>query len=256
MGDSMINTGVRKRNLFDPRSDEPFKLSRSKLELFLQCPRCFYLDRRCGIGQPSGPAFTLNIAVDALMKREFDLHRARGEPHALMTEFGIDAVPFQHPHLEQWRTNFHGVQALDPVTNFLFFGAVDDLWQSPDGQLHIVDYKATSTVREITLDDEWKQAYKRQMEIYQWLLRRQNLVVSNLGYFVFVNGDAGKEHFGKKLEFTMQIIPYTGDDSWIEKTLLEIRKCLMQEKAPVASTACDYCAYRKSARDSQMNKLH
>lgn len=240
-------TGTRTRNLFDPSSKEPFKLSRSKLEMFLKCPRCFYLDRRCGVGQPSGPAFTLNIAVDALMKREFDYHRAKGEPHALMRQFGVDAVPYQHPDLEQWRTNFHGVQALHEPTNFLFFGAVDDVWVNPDGKLHVVDYKATSTVREINLDDEWKQAYKRQMEIYQWLLRANGFPVSPTGYFVYVNGDGTKQHFGKKLEFTMQIIPYTGDDGWVSDALVEAHDCLSRDLPPVAASGCEWCAYRVSA---------
>lgn len=240
-------TGIRKRNLFDPASKEPFKFSRSKLELFLQCPRCFYLDRRRGIGQPSGPAFTLNVAVDALMKREFDVHRARGEPHELMKEYGIDAVPYQHPELDQWRTNFHGVQTLHKPTNFLFFGAVDDIWQSPGGDLHVVDYKATSTQKEISLDDPWKQAYKRQMEIYQWLLRGNALPVSDLGYFVYVNGLSDKGHFGAKLEFRMQIISYTGDDSWVDEALQEAHACLCRENVPAAAKSCEWCAYREAA---------
>lgn len=248
-------SGTRKRNLFDPASTEPFKLSRSKLEMFLNCPRCFYLDRRCGVGQPSGPAFTLNIAVDALMKREFDYYRAKGEPHALMTEFGVDAVPYQHPDLEQWRTNFHGVQALHEPTNFLFFGAVDDVWVNPDGELHVVDYKATSTVREINLDDQWKQAYKRQMEIYQWLLLANGFPVSSTGYFVYVNGDpsarlrAGSEQkcFGGRLEFTMQIIPYAGDDGWVGEALLEAHACLCRDLPPAPAPGCEWCAYRTAA---------
>ena len=42
------------KHLFDPDSTEPFKLSRSGLELFHDCPRCFYLDKRLGIGRPGG----------------------------------------------------------------------------------------------------------------------------------------------------------------------------------------------------------
>ncbi len=239
-------TGIRTRNLFDPASKEPFKLSRSKLELFLQCPRCFYLDRRSGIGLPSGPPFTLNVAVDALLKREFDFHRARALPHELMTEFGIDAVPYQHPDLDTWRNNFHGVQVLHPPTNFLFFGAVDDVWENPQGELHVVDYKATSTSKEISLDDQWKQSYKRQMEIYQWLLRGHGFSVSNTGYFVYVNADSTREHFGKKLEFHMQILPYTGDDVWISDALSEAHACLCRDLPPAASRMCEWCLYRKA----------
>ncbi|MDO8743015.1 MAG: hypothetical protein Q7J30_00410, partial [Candidatus Azambacteria bacterium] len=74
----------RSRNIFDPAAKAPFKLSRSKIDNFLACPRCFYLDRRLGVGQPPGFPFNLNKAVDTLLKKEFDIHRAAGNPHPLM----------------------------------------------------------------------------------------------------------------------------------------------------------------------------
>jgi hypothetical protein len=70
--------------LFNPVADTPFKVSRSGIESFVQCPRCFILDRVDGIRQPSGAPFTLNSLVDTLLKKEFDLHRAAGTPHPLM----------------------------------------------------------------------------------------------------------------------------------------------------------------------------
>jgi len=121
-----------------------YKLSRSKLEMFVRCPRCFYLDRKLGIGQVSMPAFTLNNAVDLLLKKEFDRYRAREEPHPLMRTFGVEAVPMRHPQLDDWRNNRIGVQGLDGESNMLLYGAVDDLWLNVDGETHVVDYKATS----------------------------------------------------------------------------------------------------------------
>src|SRR5438105_389146 len=84
----MQSDGIRKRNLYDPASVEPYRLSRSKVELFLQCPRCFYLDRRLGVSRPEGPAFSLNNTVDLLLKREFDAYRLRREAHNAMVEHG------------------------------------------------------------------------------------------------------------------------------------------------------------------------
>ena len=55
-----------------PDKDDFYKLSRSKVDFFLNCPRCFYIDRRLGINQPSGFPFNLNSAVDNLLKNEFD----------------------------------------------------------------------------------------------------------------------------------------------------------------------------------------
>ncbi|HVY67280.1 MAG TPA: hypothetical protein VHA30_00050, partial [Patescibacteria group bacterium] len=60
----------RTKYLFDPRSKYPFRLSRSKIDLFLNCPRCFYLDRRLGVALPPGFPFALNSAVDHLLKKE------------------------------------------------------------------------------------------------------------------------------------------------------------------------------------------
>ena len=103
---------------FEPESKEPFKISRSKIDLFWECPRCFYLDRRLGIKRPSMPAFTLNSAVDHLLKKEFDIHRAEKEAHPLMKKYKINAVPFQHPDLEKWRHNFSGIRFIHQPTKF------------------------------------------------------------------------------------------------------------------------------------------
>src|SRR3989338_6190392 len=86
----------RIRNLYDPSSEEPFKLSRSKIDLFIECPRCFYIDRKLGTGRPPGYPFSLNSAVDALLKKEFDIHRAAKSAHPIMAAYGVDAVPFDH----------------------------------------------------------------------------------------------------------------------------------------------------------------
>jgi hypothetical protein len=248
-----MQNGKRTRNIFDPKSKEPFKLSRSKLELFLQCPRCFYIDRRLGIGRVSGPPFTLNSATDTLLKKEFDWHRGNGTQHSLMKEFGIDAVPYQHPDMDIWRENFKGVQYLHKPTNFIITGAVDDIWQTPDEKLHVVDYKSTSTTKEITLDDEWKQAYKRQMEIYQWLLRRNDFDVSDVGYFLFVNADTGREHFNGELKFKLQIIEYMGNDDWVEEAIGYAHDCLVDDQIPDPQEECEWCQYNAAILSLKKN---
>jgi len=237
----------KSNNIFDPKSDKPFKLSRSKIDLFVECPQCFYLDRRLGVGRPPSFPFTLNSAVDALLKKEFDLHRKEKTPHPLIEEFGIDAVPYQHKDIDTWRNTFKGIEYLDPNTNLLIAGAIDDIWVNPKGEVIIVDYKATSKTSEVNLDAEWQDGYKRQMEIYQWLFKKNGFNVCPTGYFVYCNGDTGKPYFDKKLEFDIKVIPYTGDDSWIEETLKDIKKCLMSDKIPEMNSDCDFCNYRKNA---------
>ena len=62
---------------YDPGSDNPFIISRSKIDLYLKCKRCAYLDMRLGIKQPKSFPYNLNSRIDNLLKEEFDLARKK-----------------------------------------------------------------------------------------------------------------------------------------------------------------------------------
>ena len=242
----------RSRNLFDPASPQPFKISRSKIDLFLNCPRCFYLDRRLGVGQPPGFPFALNSAVDKLLKKEFDAHRAAGSAHPLIKSYGLDAIPWNHPKIDDWRDALGGgVQHLHPQTNLIITGAIDDVWINPQQEIIIVDYKATAKDSEVNLDADWQIGYKRQMEIYQWLFRKNNFKVSDTGYFVYANGDADKAAFDAKLEFSVSLLPYVGNDSWVDQAIVDLHQCLMSGEIPLSNPECDYCLYREAAQEAE-----
>lgn len=241
----------RVRNLYD--ASKPFRLSRSKIDLFLECPRCFYLDRKMGTGRPPGYPFTLNTAVDTLLKKEFDTHRAAATVHPLVKGFGLDLIPFEHASMDEWRDSMRrGVKYEMPGTNFTVTGGVDDVWVDPaTKELVIVDYKATAKDGEVSLDADWQIGYKRQMEVYQWLFRQNGFSVSNTGYFVYCNGDTDAEAFDAKIEFDIKLIPYEGDDSWVEQTLMDAHACLNQPKLPDSGSDCDYCAFFNTRQEHE-----
>ena len=139
--------------------------------------------------------------------------------------------------------NLKGIQYLHEPTNFIITGAIDDLLGYSLGELIVVDYKATSTTKEITLEEEYRKSYKNQMEIYQWLLRRKGFTVSDTGYFVYVNGNTSKDAFNERLEFETLLLPYKGNDSWVRSYLYEIKECLDSENLPQPLVECDYCQY-------------
>ncbi len=226
-----------------------WRLSRSKIELFVECPRCFYLDNKLGTARPRGPSFTLNTAVDTLFKKEFDVHRAHGTQHPLMKQYGIDAVPFQHKQMNTWRENFEGVECKHKPTGFTISGAVDDIWVNPAGELIVVDYKSTSKEGTIeTLDDSsWNKQYKRQMGVYQWLLRNNGFAVSPIGYFVYANAHDDKEAFDGKLEFEVTVIPCDGEADWIDDILPKIKETLERDTYPASGDGCEFCTYREAS---------
>ncbi len=244
---------MRKRNLFNPASETPFLLSRSRFENFLRCPRCFYIDRRLGVEPPSGPPFSINSAVDHLLKKEFDEYRAARQPHPYMTKAGLNAIPYTHEHLELWRDNFKGVRFHHKASGFELSGAVDDLWiDLSTKEIIVVDYKATAKDGEVSLDADWQISYKRQMEFYQWLLRSNGFDIAKTGYFVYCNGDKTEERFNGVVRFKVTLIPYEGDDSWIEPQLIEVRACLQADSPPVAPKDCAQCSYLEDLKSLRL----
>ncbi len=240
----------RQLGLYGQGEEKAFRISRSKIDLFIKCPRCFYLDRVLGIAQPPGFPFSLNSAVDKLLKKEFDVHRSKGTAHPLMKAYGIEAVPYKDEKMDEWRDSLRrGISYLDKEKNLLITGGVDDVWVNAQKELIIVDYKATSKESEVNLDAEWQDGYKRQMEIYQWLFRKNGYKVSEIGYFVYCNGKTDKEAFDAKLEFDIKVLPYRGKTEWIEGVIKKIWECLNSKQIPESHPDCDYCNYVKAIKE-------
>ncbi len=217
------------------------RLSRSKVELFLQCPRCFYLDLRYGVRRPGSPPFSLNLAVDELLKKEFDIYREKAEVPPILKENGLDLIPYQNQKLAIWRENFKGIsfQNLDME----LFGAVDDIWVNSEGELSVVDYKASAKRDFRGLEgSSWREQYQRQLSFYQWLLINNGYKVSKNGYFVLCNAKLERPRFDSRLEFDISIKSYKCDPEWVEPCLLSIKKCLEGGTPPVNPT-CEYCSY-------------
>ena len=78
------------------------------------------------------------------------------------------------------------------------------------------------TAKILHLEDPWKAAYKRQMDLYVWVMRQKGFDVSDEGYFLYCDGDRFSDYdfLGTQNEFLMKfkmsLLPYTVDTTWIE----------------------------------------
>lgn len=227
---------------------EKWKLSRSKIDFFFECQRCFYLDNVLGTKRPGFPSFNLNNAVDELFKNEFDAYRASQTPHPLMEKYEIDAVPFAHKDLDTWRDPFVAIMHTHKPTGMVVSGGVDDIWVAPNGELIIVDYKATSKDSRIdTLGDSpWEKQYTRQLGVYKWLLEQNGFAVQDTGYLVYANADKSLPTFSDTLHFETTLIAVPAVTDWIEPTLHDIKKCLNRTDIPPVGENCEFCPYREA----------
>ena len=259
----------RHRGKFNPEHAKPYELSRGKIENLIKCHACFWYERAAGVKYPSIPGFLLNSNTDTLLKKDFDQYRGKG-PHPIMDLAGLtDLRPFAHEDIEKWETSLHfgaspnHFNTIHEETNILFGGGLDDVWENIDtGQLHIVDYKSTAQMSSTPkpLNEsfiappenpkfiDYKAAYRRQMEMYQWILRRKGYNVSDTGYFLYVDG----QHVHEKgmidsndpqlawMKFNTAVIPYKGDDGWVESALYMAKDVVQLPYCPDHSEGCEY----------------
>ncbi len=236
---------------------EKWRLSRSKIDFFIECPRCFYLDNKLGTKRPGFPSFNLNIAVDELYKKEFDIHRAAKTPHPIMKKYKIEAVPFLHKNMDKWRDPFVGIEYKEPKTGLMVSGGVDDIWETKKKSLIIVDYKSTSKAGSITelSDSPWDQQYTRQLGVYRWLLEKNNFAVEPRGYLVYANASKEEAAFADKLVFETTLVSVETDTNWILPTLRDIKICLEGDDLPAIGENCEFCPYRE-ASGKKLQAIH
>jgi len=246
---------VRKSSFYDKKSKTPFKISRSKFSNFLSCKRCFYLDRVIGLKEPSMPGWALNLAVDELLKKEFDQYRKEQKPHPIMLKHKLDYVPYEHKDLDVWRNSLKGgISYHDKKTNIILHGGIDDVWfDLNEKKLVVVDYKAQSSNYPITtssyLGGEWHLSYKLQMDIYVHILRKMNFSVSDTSYFYVCNGEKTNNKFEEKIDFKITLVPYKINTSWVEGKLSEMKEVLDLDSVPEIEPTCEKCAYLKGGKN-------
>ena len=246
------------KGVYQKDNPAPYMLSRSKIEDFVRCPLCFVLDRKFKISRPSTPSFPLNSAVDALLKKEFDHHRLMQTVHPALVELGQEFVPLQHPEIDNWRNNFVGVSHLHPDSNFHLYGAVDDIWTDKQGNLVVVDYKATAKSEPVTAlsNEEWHMAYRRQLDFYQWLLVQNGYSVSEKGYWLYATARNTAESFKNRLDFDIRLIEHQGDISWVGPTALAAKTALDLDQIPDPNPKCEFCEYALKRSEVLPGNLH
>jgi hypothetical protein len=106
----------------------------------------------------------------------------------------------------------------------------------------VVDYKATARAEAVSTAGLYD-SYRRQAEVYQFLLAMQGLCVTDTAWFVYANGDKTRAAFGGELKFRMNLVPYVGDRRWVQGTFEQAVACAEGTERPSAAEGCEWCVY-------------
>ena len=225
-------------------NNKPIKLSPSSLNLYLECPHCFWLEKRRGIKRPPPYPYALNMAVDVLLKEEFDRYRAENKPHPLILAHKIPAKLFPNQNLlNQWRSNFAGLRYFDSELEATLFGAVDDVLEFEDGKLAPMDYKSTGSAVATIYD-----RFQLQMDIYTYLLEKNGFLTPKKGYLAFYIVDKGNG-FGDRLPFRKELHEIDTNPSDVPEIFKEAVALLRREMPPPHSPDCKYGQWMEQANN-------
>ena len=221
-------------------NNKPIQLSPNSLNLFLECPNCFWLEKRQGIRRPPPYPYALNTAVDILLKQEFDEYRAKGEPHPLLVANNIPAKLFSNQNLlNQWRSNLAGIRYYDSGLDATLFGAVDDILEFADGKLAPLDYKSTGSSVPAVYD-----RFQLQMDIYTYLLEKNGFSTPKKGYLAFYIVDKGNG-FGDRLPFKKELHEIETNPSDIPELFKDAVTLLRRTTPPPHSPDCKFGQWLK-----------
>lgn len=224
------------------------RISRSRLENFFNCERCGWLEIRHGIRAPSLP-FNLNIAVDELLKKDFDQSRREGSVPPVLRNKGFNFVPFSHPNIEAWRDTKRGLERKHEASGITVYGALDDLWLDEDGSIMVVDYKATAKDQPVKTFSNlgYHDGYKRQLDFYSWMMAAQGITVSPRAFIFYVTARKSAPDFSGKLIFDPELLEHQVNTDWIEPFLERVKITLESGKVPAGREDCRACDYRLRA---------
>jgi len=238
------------------------RLSRSRWENFIRCPFCFYIKEKHNIDPPSTPRFNINMRVDSLLKEEFDRLRENQQPHPIFKKYNLNFVPYNldPKKLSDYRNNRKGLEAKSKKTNFILFGALDDLWLNKDtNEIVVLDYKATSNKNDpdyVNSSAEYYKSYLRQLDFYSYLLKLNNYKVFQTGYWLICNAkDENQKTFEGKLSFKITLLPYNLKTDYIEDILVDLEKCLQLKEPPLSGKYCSNCIWQEQVHQFKINKI-
>ena len=213
----------------------PYKFSPSSLSLLKECPRCFWLAFNKNIKRPVGIFPSLPSGMDGILKKHFDKFLEKGELPPELQELNGDVKLFDNAELLKiWRSNFKGIQWTDDEGN-LFRGAVDNILQKGN-KLIVLDYKT----RGYPLKEDTADHYQNQVDIYNFLLRKNNYETEDYAYLIFYHPD--KVNKDGAVIFNTDLVKMKisiKNAEAIFKKALEILKGDM----PETSENCDYCKW-------------
>jgi RecB family exonuclease len=176
--------------------------------------------------------------MDGILKAHFDRFMKKGElPPELRENNMISGCRLfdDEEKLKEWRNNFKGLQYTDKKTGIMLHGAIDNLLVKGK-KLVVLDYKT----RGFPLKEDTHEHYQAQMDLYNFLLRKNGYETEDYTFLLFYYPSCVKETGEVVFETFLKKIETSAEKG--EKIFEEAMKILKGE-IPDAADECEFCKW-------------
>ena len=178
--------------------------------------------------------------MDRILKVHFDSFRDKGLLPPELEKLNGHVKLFEDVELlKVWRNNLKGIQWADENGN-IFRGAVDNLLQKDD-KLIVLDYKT----RGYPLKDDTASHYQDQLDIYNFLLRKNGYQTENYSYLIFYHPNC--VHENGDVDFHSDLVKVGIDIKNAEKIFKGALK-ILKSKIPNSHEECSFCEWAESCK--------
>lgn len=218
-----------------------YKLSPSRMNLFFECERCFWLQVNRKVKRPSGPFPSLPSGVDQKVKNHFDRFRDREEspPELEDLELTLQEDSEFLRKARSWRTE--PKLRLNDL-NAILRGGVDDLLEDEDGNIVVMDYKTRGYPPK--QDNGAPDYYRRQVNLYNLILRENGYRTANYGLILYFY----PEKFTEDGDFLFHTeIRKVEIDIGKARKMVEDAVETLEGEIPEHSENCDFCEWNAAS---------
>ncbi|MBI2145909.1 PD-(D/E)XK nuclease family protein [Candidatus Woesearchaeota archaeon] len=216
----------------------PYKFSPSSLSLLKDCPCCFWLHFNKKIKRPETIFPSLPSGMDKVLKEHFDYFRREKKLPPELKELKGVSLFDDEELLKVWQNNRKGIQWTDADGN-VFRGALDMLLQKGK-KLIVLDFKT----RGYPTKEDTHLHYKDQLDIYNFLLRKNGYATEDYSYLLFYH-PLGVDADGK-VNFHAHLVKMDVEIKNAERIIKEALNVLAGEMPPTAEK-CGFCEWAKCA---------
>lgn len=215
-----------------------FQLSTSALSTFIDCPACFYADRKLKIARPRGIMSSLPTGIDGLLKSKLEQYRGSLPPMLERPEldgYQLYANLFHLKKLQNWKSS--DLKYRDHKGNVLV-GAFDDLLHNPSTDTYaMLDYKTKGSMPDLAYCEKY---YQKQVDNYTLLLQSGGYKTAPFGVLFYFWPEQCES---ETIKFMNKTFILNADASRAIEMFDRAIDCLESDLMPPAGLVCEYCAF-------------